>query len=394
MIPRLWLVSAGRSDYGLYRPLLRALAADARFAWGVVATGMHLRAEHGHTVEEIERDGFPIVHRVPMLEASDTPESIGDSIGRGVSGFARIFATERPDLLIVLGDRFDMLPAPVAASCFGLPVAHLHGGEVTVGAIDDAYRHAITKLSHLHFTSTEPYRRRVIQLGEAPDRVHCVGALSMDAIRALQPQREAGEPETDEEGFLLVTLHPATLEGPGTAERDVTELMAALELVEFPILCTQANADPGGAVINDALRAFAARRPRVRLVPSLGSDGYLRAMSRARAMVGNSSSGIVEAGAFRLPVVNIGSRQEGRVRGQNVIDVAASRAAILEGIRIATSSDFRETLIRMENPYGDGTAAARIVEILAGIDDFRGLLRKRFFDVPVMMSPDIALAAG
>lgn len=385
---RIGVVTVGRSDYGIYLPVLRRLRADRAMELGLYVAGMHLEREFGLTVRDIEADGFPIAARVPMRLGPDKPGSIAGAIGRGVAGFARAFERGRPDLLVVLGDRFEMYCAALAALPFTIPVAHIHGGELTQGAIDDALRHSMTKLSHLHFVSTEDYASRVIQLGEEPWRVVVSGAPSLDNLRTLELpvrrelERTIGMPL--DPAPLLVTFHPVTLEYE-EAGQQVRKLLAALDELGMPVVFTAPNADTGGREIRKAVRAFVRTRRHCVFVENLGTRGYFGLMAHAAAMAGNSSSGLIEAPSFELPVVNVGTRQQGRVRAANVIDVGCSRTEILKGLRKAVSPAFRGTLKGLENPYGDGHAAERIVARLKTVPLDGRLLMKRFHDLPRSM---------
>jgi len=377
-------VTVARSDYGIYRPLLKQIAEAPGLDLRVVVGGAHLSSEFGMTVREIEADGFPIEQRVEMPTPSDAPEGTVTSMSYGLARFGNLFARFLPDILVVLGDRFEMCAAALAALPFRIPLAHLHGGELTQGATDDAMRHCMTKLSHLHFVSTEAYARRVRQLGEDPRRVFVTGALSMDAIRCapkvtLQQFRDKYGLQL-ERPFLLVTYHPVTLEYDRT-DRQIGELLAALHEFDIPVLFTMPNADAGGRIIRRRIDAFVRSHRRAVPVESLGSEGYLGALSLAAAMVGNSSSGMVEALPFRLPVVNVGTRQQGRVRGANVIDVGYEKQAVSAGVRKALSDEFRSSLRDMDNPYGDGHAAERIVRVLGTAELDTDVVKKRFHDV-------------
>jgi UDP-N-acetylglucosamine 2-epimerase (non-hydrolysing)/GDP/UDP-N,N'-diacetylbacillosamine 2-epimerase (hydrolysing) len=378
------VVTVARSDYGIYVPLLRALQAADGLELALFVGGMHLSPDFGLTVRGIEADGFPIAARVEMALTADAPAEIARSMGLGVTGFAGAFARSRPDILVVLGDRFEMHAAALAALPFKLPVAHIHGGELTYGAMDDALRHSMTKLSHLHFTATEAYARRVIQLGEEPWRVTVSGAPGLDNLRTVallsRAEIEARYKLRLDEPFLIVTYHPVTLAYERTAWQ-TAELLAALDETKLPAVFTLPNADTAGRIITEMLRGFVAAQPRCWLVDSLGTQGYFSLMALAAAMVGNSSSGLLEAPSFRLPVVNIGDRQAGRVRAANVLDVGYSRAEILAGIRRAVEPGFRAGLAGLVNPYGDGHAAGRIVERLKSVALDDRLLVKRFFDL-------------
>jgi UDP-hydrolysing UDP-N-acetyl-D-glucosamine 2-epimerase len=378
------VVTVARSDYGIYRPLLRRLREHPGLRPWLYVGGMHLSPEFGLTVREVEADGFEIAARVEMLLSSDTPHGIAASMGHGTVGFAQAYAARRPDLLLVLGDRFEMHAAAVAAVPFLLPVAHFHGGAVTLGAIDDMFRHSITKLSHLHFAETEDYARRIVQMGEAPWRVVVTGAMALDNLRNI----EWLSLDDLNERFgmslyappLLVTFHPVTREYE-RAEEQTTELLAALEPFDVPLVITYPNADTNGRVIIRLIEQFVARRGRAWAVPHLGMQAYFSLMRLARAMVGNSSSGIIESASFRLPVVNVGSRQEGRLTPPNVLSVPAERQTISGAVAHVLTEGFRAGLDGLVNPYGDGHAADRTVEVLAFIPIDERLLRKGFHDI-------------
>lgn len=380
------VVTVARSDYGIYLPLLRKIKADPTLRLHLIVAGMHLSPEFGLTVKNIEADGFKVDERVEMLLSSDTPEGIAKSMGLGVIGFAQVYARSRPDILVVLGDRFEMYTAALAALPFRIPVAHIHGGEVTQGAIDDALRHSMTKLSHLHFVSTQEYARRVMQLGEEPWRVVVCGALSLDNlhnVRLLNRKELADEFGISlEEQFLLVTYHPVTLEYEQT-EWQTGELLAALDECGLPVLFTMPNADTSGRIISHMIKDFISVHPASQAVDNLGTQGYFSVMALAAAMVGNSSSGIVEAAMFKLPVVNIGTRQKGRIRSVNVVDVGYHRYEIIRGIQQVISSEFLESLGHLVSPYGDGQAAGHIVRVLKRIELNHDLLIKMFIDYPL-----------
>lgn len=386
----LGLVTVGRSDLGYAIPVLRRILGEPGLEPRLYVSGMHLAPEFGLTVQEIEQRGFPIAARIPIPLGNDSPLCMARAMAEGVSGFAQLFAQSRPDLLVVFGDRFDMFPAALAALPFRIPVAHIGGGELTEGAIDDALRHAMTKLSHLHFVETKEYARRVLQLGEEPWRVHTVGNPSLDNLRGFRPMtasefgRRAGLPATGP--FLLVTFHSATLEMEHSGEQ-AGELLAALEAIAMPVLFTMPNADPGGHAILERVREYVAGHPDAKLIDNLGTDVYFSAMSLAAAMVGNSSSGIVEAASFKLPVVNIGNRQKGRPRTANIIDVGYRRHAILRAVRKALSPRFRGSLRHLRNPFGDGHSAEHIVRKLATVEIDDRLLIKRFRDLGAAAKP-------
>lgn len=379
------VVTVARSDYGHLVPLLEQIRDAPDLTLRLFVTGAHLAERLGATVRAIEADGWPIAGRVEMTGETDAPVDVAVAVGLGAAGLARAFTNQRPDLLVVLGDRLEMLAAAVAALPLAIPVAHLHGGEVTEGAVDEQARHAITKLSHLHFPAAEPYVRRILQMGEEPWRVHCSGAPGLDRLARLavlsreELARRIGLPLR--RPTLLVTFHPVTLEAEDTAVH-VDELAAALEKIAGDAIVTYPGADASHETIIRRLEVLAAARPGTRLVASLGDDVYCSLLREADVMVGNSSSGLIEAPSFALPVVNIGARQRGRLRATNVIDVAPTRHEIVKGIERALQPEFRRGLTGLANPYGDGRAAPRIVQVLREIELGRRLLQKRFVDLP------------
>jgi len=385
------VVTTSRADYGIYLPVLRKIHDNHELRLHLIVSGMHLSPEFGQTFETIEADGFKIGDKVEMLLSSDTPEGIAKSMGLGSIGFAQAYARVRPDILLVLGDRFEMHSAIVAALPFNIPVAHIHGGEVTEGAIDDSLRHSITKLSHLHFVATEEYAQRVRQLGEEPWRITVSGAPSLDNL--LSTDLLAWEKLESSTGLrldkppLLVTYHPVTLEYQ-QSEWQVGELLEALQKCALPVVFTMPNADTSGRVIMNMLDEFVANHSSAQMAKSLGTQRYFSLMDRAAAMVGNSSSGIIEAPSFGLPVINIGTRQQGRIRARNVIDVGYGRDAIVKGIGKAINPEFRASLQKMSNPFGDGQAAGRIVEKLRSVRLGTELVHKRFYDLPCR-GPDV-----
>ncbi len=379
------VVTVARSDYGHLVPLLRELErVQDEVELLVYVAGSHLESPFGvRTGDLVEADKWKITARIPMGIADDAPATIAAATGRGVVGFAAEFARRRPDLLVVLGDRYEMLSAAVAALPFGLPVAHLHGGEVTEGAIDEQIRHAITKLAHLHFVAAEPYAARVRQLGEEPWRVHCCGAPGLDRLCAggALSREEIGERLGRPLGrpTLLVTFHPETL-AVADVPRQAKELTAALEKFDGEIIVTAPGADTAYRAISAAFERLAQRRALTRLDATLGDDVYTSLLREADVMIGNSSSGLIEAPSFGLPVVNVGDRQRGRLRAANVIDVGHEREAIAEAIRRALDPSFRRGLTGLVNPYGDGQAAPRIARVLREVELGLRLVRKRFAD--------------
>lgn len=382
-------VSVGRSDWGIYRPVLTEIRDDPDLKLRLIVSGAHLTHQSGYTVNEITADGFVVDDKVDMLMSADSPVGIAKSMGVGTLGFADLYQSNPPDILLILGDRFEMHAAAAAAVPFGIPIAHIHGGEVTHGAIDDAFRHAITKYSHLHFPSTQQHADRILQLGEEPWRVTVSGAPALDNLRAMSfLSREQLEERLGldlSEAPVLVTFHPVTLQAAETTTQ-IKEVVAALSALRGPIIVTRPNADTHHSRITEQLEQCCAQREDVRLVSSLGTQAYFSLMREARMMIGNSSSGIIEAASFRLPVVNIGLRQSGRAKSINVIDVDCVSSAIIDAAARACSLPFQNSLQNLRNPYGEGHAAAIITERLKSVPLDDRLLLKRFHDVTALTS--------
>ncbi len=380
------VVTGTRAEYGILYPVLREIAQRPTLELQLLVTGMHLSPEFGLTYRQIEADGFRIARKIEMLLASDTEEAIALSVGLGVMGFARVFAKERPDVLVVLGDRFESLAAAVAAMTARIPIAHISGGQTTEGAVDEAIRHAITKMSHLHFTHMPAYRDRIVQMGEDPERVFVFGTPSIDGIKTMpiMPREELEQRLGLDlsKRTLVIVYHPVTLED-NSAEWQMDELLGALAGCDCQHVFIMPNADAGGRVIARKVEEFTRSMPSARAFVNLERPVYLNLLGRASAIVGNSSSGIIEAPEFRLPAVNIGDRQRGRVRAANVIDCQPSRAHIAEAIGRALDRAFRESLATLRNPYGDGSASRKIVDVLEHFDLGGPLLKKRFYAVPV-----------
>jgi GDP/UDP-N,N'-diacetylbacillosamine 2-epimerase (hydrolysing) len=382
---RICVVTGTRAEYGLLRWTMEAIRANSALELQVLVTGMHLSPEFGLTYREIEKDGFRIDERVEMLLSSDTPQGLVKSMGVGMIGFADALTRLAPDMLLLLGDRFEIFSVAAAAMVARIPIAHAHGGEATEGLIDESIRHSITKMSHLHFVATEEYRGRVVQLGEDPSRVFNVGGLGIDNIVKLEL---LGREELEKSlGLrfrarnLMVTFHPVTLES-ATSRAQMTELLEALTaLRNTTLILTKPNADTDGRVIIDMLDDFADRYEHAHVFTSLGQLLYLSCLAQVDAVVGNSSSGLTEAPTFRKATVNIGDRQRGRVQAASVIDCAAERDAISAAIARAYSPGFQSSLPSVRNPYGEGGSAARIVDELARVE-LAGLLKKRFHDLP------------
>ncbi len=386
MARKICIVTGTRAEYGLLHGLMSAIKASPDLTLQVVATAMHLEPAFGHTVDQIRQDGFAIDAEVPMNLTSDAPATIAASTGLGLTGLAGAFDKLRPDIVVLLGDRFETLAAATASALMRIPVAHIHGGEISEGAIDDAMRHAITKLSHLHFVAAEPFRKRVIQMGEAPERVFTVGAPGIDNFQRM-PVRSRAELAGRlglalERPFFLVTYHPATLDDADPVPK-LEELLAALD--RFPdmgLVFTKANADAGGRAINQRIEAFVAKQPkRAVLVPSLGHNFYLTALREAAAVVGNSSSGIIEAPAAGTPTVNLGSRQDGRPQAASIVNSAERRDEIEAALRKALDPKVRQSVASGDLPFGrPGDAAGAMLKRLREAD-LDSLLKKKFHDL-------------
>lgn len=376
------VVTGTRAEYGLLYWLLKEIQQVPEFELQIIVTGMHLAPEFGLTYQTIENDGFKIDYKVEMLLASDTAVGVSKSIGLAVIGFAEALDRLQPDLLVLFGDRYEMLAAAQAALIAKLPIAHIAGGDTTEGAFDEAIRHSITKMSHLHFVTNEISARRVAQLGEDPQNIFNVGHLGLDQIRQLKLlNREELQKALDFrflEKNLLVTFHPVTLDEQ-PAPIQFQELLAGLDLLKPPVgvIFTKPNSDPGGRELIRIIDEYVAARPWTKAFTSLGQLKYLSLMAQVDAVVGNSSSGIYEAPTFQKPVVNIGDRQKGRLQADSIINCPPEIGAIKQAIWEA----FRKDCRNVKNPYGDGKAASQIIEILRRETDFKSLLKKHFFEV-------------
>lgn len=378
---KICFITGTRAEFGLLSPLMSAIKGEQSFKLQIVATGMHLSPEFGLTYNDIESEGFVIDEKVEMLLSSDTNSGIIKSTGLGMIGFADTLYRLKPDLVVLLGDRFETFAAATAAYLAKIPIAHLHGGEVTEGATDEGLRHAITKMSYWHFTSTDVYRKRVIQLGESPDRVFTVGAIGIDNIRkmSLLSKNELIESINFDinKPFLLVTFHPVTLEN-NSAEKQFTELLSAIDqLPEFNVIFTKPNADANGRIIINLIDKFVQKNSnQYSSYTSLGQLRYLSLMKYAFAVVGNSSSGIIEAPSFGIPTINIGDRQKGRVAATSVINVPPETAEIAEAIRNAATMNTKGVV----NPYGTGNTTKEILNVLKKKQSYINL-KKKFHDI-------------
>jgi UDP-hydrolysing UDP-N-acetyl-D-glucosamine 2-epimerase len=380
---RVLIVTGTRAEYGLLEPLMARLRRDRAFRPAFLVTGAHLDRRQGLTVREIEADGHPIAARVPLRQRGDGAEGVAGAMAEGVRGFSRAYARLKPDLIVVLGDRFEILAAAAAALPHRIPVAHLHGGESSEGVWDESIRHAVTKLAHLHFPSHAEYARRLRLMGEDPRRIFVVGATAEDRVRSL-PRMGRGELSRSLQlalgrPLIAATYHPATL----SADRGLAEcraMLAALDKARGTVVLTAPNSDAGGGAVRRELEAFVRRHPvTAKLFDSLGQKRYYSLLACADAMIGNSSSGLLEAPYFALPVVNLGRRQQGRRRGPNVIDVPRATAdAAARALRRALSPAFRRGL---RSRIASGSPSARIVSALKKLEWDDALLIKRFHEI-------------
>lgn len=382
------VVTATRAEYGILRPLICRLQKDTEFELQLIVTGMHLSEKYGNTQVEIEKDKIPVFRKISILEDGNSAYDVSVTMANALCRFAGYFRDEKPDMVIVLGDRTEILGICAAAMNEGIPIAHLHGGELTEGAVDDCIRHAVTKMSYLHFTASETYRNRVIQLGESPDRVFNVGALGVENILHTQlfsyedMCREIGIP--NDQKYVVVTFHPVTQE-PGEEQHQTQELIAAMkEKSGYFYLITKANADAGGQRVNELLENFSERVPNAKLVSSLGMVRYLSALKYSEFALGNSSSGIIEAPALGIPTVNIGERQRGRLMADTIVQCKPEKELILEAMDEAAVMPHKVSTL-----YGDGETSSKIVAILKNFLFYNKInLKKRFYDINLDIEKD------
>lgn len=382
---KICVITGTRAEYGLLRWVMQGVKEDPDLELQVIATGMHLSPEFGLTYQAIEQDGFQINRKVEMLTSSDTSVGIAKSMGLGLIGFADALSELQPDLIVVLGDRFEIFSAVSAALVARIPVAHLHGGETTEGAFDESLRHSITKMSHLHFVAAETYRARVIQLGESPERVFLVGGLGIDNIKRLtlldkiELEKSLGLKFAGKN--LLITFHPVTLEN-STAKAQMEELLMALEeLRDTQLIFTLPNADTDGRTLIKMVNEFVAKHQNAKVYASLGQLRYLSCVSLVDAVVGNSSSGLTEVPSFSKATVNIGDRQRGRLQAQSVINCTPNRKSISQCIERIYTPEFQVGLSYVINPYGEGGASEKIVATLKSFP-LDSLIKKSFYDLP------------
>lgn len=381
---KICVITGTRAEFGLLRPLISLIAKDEELQLQLIATGMHLSPEFGYTLDEIIAAGFIVDKKVECLLSSDTAVGVSKTIALAISGFADAFEALQPDLVLVLGDRTEILGAVIAAGMANIPIAHLHGGETTEGAYDEAIRHSITKFSHLHFTSTEAYRKRVIQLGEQPEMVFNVGAIGLDAVKKLKLLNK--EEFENSIGFklkkrnVLITYHPVTLEKEAPIKTFENILQALDELSETGLIFTHANSDKNGRVINKMITEYVdIHKEKAVAFKSLGQLRYLSALQFVDFVIGNSSSGILEVPAFHIPTINIGDRQKGRIYNESVINSNNSLEDIEKSITFALDKQFRETIQQQEMLYGNGTAAEKILKVIKEYPIIP--LKKTFYDI-------------
>ncbi|WP_279704519.1 UDP-N-acetylglucosamine 2-epimerase [Aliarcobacter butzleri] len=381
---KICVVTGTRAEYGLLYWLMKEIEADKGLQLQLIVTGMHLSPEFGLTYKEIEKE-FKIDKKIEMLLSSDTPIGISKSMGLAQISFAESYEELKPDIVVILGDRYEIFSATSAAMIAKIPIAHLHGGETTEGAFDESIRHSITKMSHLHFTATEEYRNRVIQLGEHPSRVSNIGGLGIENIKRLKLLTKDEFEKSIEfklnKKNILVTFHPVTLEN-STAKEQFQKLVDAIdELEDTNIIFTKANSDTDGRVINKMIDEYVIKNSHKSIgFTSLGQLRYLSALQFVDAVVGNSSSGLAEAPSFKIGTINIGDRQKGRIKGDSVIDCFPNKKSIKEAFDKLYSIKFQNILSNTYNPYGDGCASQKIIEILKNVN-FDNILKKSFYDI-------------
>lgn len=384
---RIGIMTGTRAEYGLLKPLMQEINKDNDLELYLIVSGMHLSPEFGMTYQEIEEDGFEINTKVEMLLSSDSPAGISKSIGLGVIGFADEFQRADLDMLILLGDRYEALSAAICAMVMRIPIAHLHGGELTEGAIDEGIRHSITKMSYLHFTSTEQYRNRVIQLGENPERVFYVGALGVENIKKInlmtKEELERSIHFEIDENTVVVTYHPVTLEN-NTVEEQFLNLLKVLDRnPKIRMIFTKANADTNGRIVNELIDKYAAQNSeRACAFMSLGQKRYLSALKYCRIVIGNSSSGIIEAPSFGKPIINIGDRQKGRICADSVINCGYTQQEIQQAMETALTEEFENKASNCRNPYEKENTAANIISVIKDylLND-KIKLKKGFYDI-------------
>lgn len=384
---KICVITGTRAEYGLLSRLMKMIKDDGDTVLQVIATNMHLSKKYGNTYKEIEADGFVIDKKVPIIDESapDSPHTTIASMSKAMSGFAEAFDSLKPDLIVILGDRYEMLAAASTALIYRIPIAHLYGGEITEGAFDDSIRHAITKMSHLNFTSTEEYRKRVIQMGEEPDRVFYVGALGVENIKKTKLM-DKQEIESSigfklDKNTVLVTYHPVTLDNTSVSDSIDAFLKALSSFKKLRILFTMPNSDTGSKIIAEKINEFVKNNvERSIAFTSLGMKRYLSVIPNVAAVIGNSSSGVVEVPSFGIPTLDIGDRQKGRISCNSVWNCASDEASIKDGIKKVLSKDFAEKARTVQNPYDKPDTAENIFKVLKTFP-LKNILQKHFYDL-------------
>lgn len=382
---KICVITGTRAEYGLLRHLIKAIDRSSEFELQLVATGSHLSKLFGYTYKEIEADGITIDYKVDIELTGDSSRDIARSTALGITGFSEAYEKLKPDLVVVLGDRFEILAASISAMFSRIPIAHLHGGEVTEGAMDEGIRHAITKFSQLHFVANEEYRNRVIQLGENAKHSFNVGGLGVDAIHRIKlltrSQLEDDLGFTFKKRNLLITFHPVTLED-STSSQQMKELLSALSMLsDTQLIFTMPNADTDSRILFTMIEDFVRKNENACAFTSLGQVRYFSCVSEVDAVIGNSSSGLLEVPSFKKATVNIGDRQKGRLKASSVIDCEPRAAEISLAISTIYTPDFQRIINLTVNPYGDGGAVDKIMDKLKSIS-FKGLIKKKFYDLP------------
>lgn len=377
------VVTGTRAEYGLLKRLINLIDHDEKFILNIIVTGSHLSEKHGNTYKEIEQDGYINNYKINIGIDNDLPEDISKSTASAINGFSEAYKNINPDLVIILGDRYELLGAAISAMFYKIPIAHIHGGELTYGAIDDLIRHSLTKMSHIHFVATEEYKKRVIQLGENPKYVYNVGGLGVDAIQNIQLlnknqiEFELGIPISEK--LFIITYHPVTIEN--NEEYEVAQLLKAIsDFSEYQIIFTMPNADQNNKVITKLIKEYIKNRKNSYLFSSLGQLKYLSCVALSNVVIGNSSSGILEVPSFKIPTVNIGSRQSGRVKSASIIDCKAEYTSIFNSIKKALSSDFKKDIKKMKNLYEKKDTSNSIYKILKNVA-LKEIIQKKFQDL-------------
>lgn len=382
---KICVMTGTRAEYGILKLLLKKIDDSQDLELKLVVTGTHLSRDFGYTISEIEEDGFKVDSKIEMLLSSDTPAGVTKSMGVELFGFADYFDKNKPDIIVILGDRYEAFIAATAAMIFRIPIVHIHGGELTEGLIDEAIRHSITKMSTIHFAATEEYRKRIIQMGEQPDNVYNVGALGVENIKNLNLLSRETLIEkfgrTFEKDYCMVTFHPVTLENM-TAGQQFEQLLGVIDKhSDINYVFTYANADPNGAIINQKINSFVQAHTNAIAFKSMGQLGYLSALNYCYMVVGNSSSGLAEAPSFKIPTINIGDRQRGRVKADSVIDCKADKASIEKAFKLAQSEKFRNKCKETINPYEKDGTSEIMINIIKNICETGIDIKKKFYDV-------------